>query len=166
MTFSTKWQMVSRLFSWTDFINISMQIFLVYEVQNRDLWCSMIAWPIQVRGLSAYLTTMLSNQWIWWFFHSSIARCQMEQSNRDFGISVQNRPFSCAHTTSKLDPSDSSRPCSCRMILYFIRLEILQVNMQDLSQRLKSLQFFPFIRKLMFYRGDIAGTFFSWQLNV
>ena len=39
-----------------------------------------------------------------------------------------------------------------------IRLEILdsdlEVNMQDL------LLWHPFIRKLMFYQGDIAGTFF------
>ena len=64
-----------------------MHNILVCDVQNRGLGCSMIAWPIQVQGLSAYLIRMLSNQWIWCFFHGSIARCQMERSKSDFGIS-------------------------------------------------------------------------------
>ena len=40
------------------------------------------------------------------------------------------------------------------------KVEILEVNMQDLPQRLKSLLRDPVIRKFMFHRGNVAGTFF------
>ena len=46
------------------------------------------------------------------------------------------------------------------IMIYFIRLEILEVNVQDLPQRLKFLLWCPTIRKLMVQQGDIAGTLF------